>query len=347
MQSQTLFVIGAGASSEADLPVALGLAGKIADRLDIQVVRGALHSARDPEILDVLQQFAHGRNEINAWLDAVRVVREGVGYANSIDSFLNSHKDSEKVQYCGKLAIARTILEAEQRSFLYIVQLGNDFKGANELRNTWYVSLIRNLADGVEKKDVEQIFQSVSFIVFNYDRCIEHFLFHALKKFYGIDDEHARSVMSTLKIYHPYGAISPLPWQSVDGTPFGFGPNRKALQQMVSYIKTYTEQIKDTEILNKIHNEVQSAATIVFLGFSYHPENMKLLDPSTSCAAKQVFGTAWGFSEINAQLIKETIASLLGTMTGRIHMRNDLKCSALLQEYSRLLFIPGRARGVA
>jgi len=268
MKAKTLFIIGAGASSEARLPLARQLADVIATRLDIRVTEGRLAQVPDPELFDVIQDAARPNN-INAWLNAAWLVRDGVVYSNSIDSFLDNHVDNDKVQYCGKLAIARTILEAEQKSLLYTDDAGRSFQGAAQLNDTWFVTLFRNLVDGVRRAEVGRLFEDISFIVFNYDRCVEHFFYHALQAHYEIENNQASALMNTLRIYHPYGAISPLQWQSDSGIPFGFPANRANLQQMITCIKTYTEQIEDRELVAALRQEVETAHTLVCAGLSH------------------------------------------------------------------------------
>ncbi|MGO9682247.1 MAG: hypothetical protein ACLPTZ_06580 [Beijerinckiaceae bacterium] len=63
---------------------------------------------------------------------------------------------------------------------------------------------------------------------------------------------------------------------------------------MASRIKTYTEQIEQSETLAEIRDVVSDAHTIVFLGFSFHPENMKLLGLEHATRVEQIFGTAKG-----------------------------------------------------
>jgi hypothetical protein len=143
-----------------------------------------------------------------------------------------------------------------------------------------------------------------------------------------------------LRIYHPYGTISPLQRQSENGIPFGFTPNQRKLVDASSNIKTYTEQVHDGELLNKIRESVKSADTIVFLGFSYHRENMKLLSPGAVCNAIKILGTAFGISEPDRDEVMSEIKDVMPVSGGPAPaIRNDLKCSELLGEYSRNLFI--------
>jgi hypothetical protein len=39
---------------------------------------------------------------------------------------------------------------------------------------------------GTSRESIGKIFDSVTFIVFNYDRCLEQFLLHALQRLYAI-----------------------------------------------------------------------------------------------------------------------------------------------------------------
>ena len=348
MQKQTVFIVGAGASKEAGLPVARELATRIAATLNIvQPGQPGMELGGDGDIIDVINQNAVTGNERGIWLDAARLVSQGVVYSNSIDSFIDTHKDNDKVQFLGKLAIAKTILQAEQASLLYIDDRMRDANFHGMLLNvplseTWFVRLFRNLADGVRKSEVERIFERVSFVVFNYDRCIEHFFYNALQKSYGIDESDALPIIASLRIYHPYGTVSPLNWQSENGIPFGFTPNRRMLVAASSNIKTYTEQVHDGELLNKIREAVKSADIIVFLGFSYHHENMKLLSPGAVCNAKKILGTAVGISVQDIEKVTSEIRDVMPVSGGPAPIiAYECKCSDLLQRYSRSLFTAG------
>src|SRR5258708_28551760 len=132
---QTLFIIGAGASKEADLPIGKDLTDIIANRLDFQVKRGGLIAGSgDESILDIFQQRTQTREGIQSYLDAAWRVRDGIIYSKSIDSFMDIHRDNEQIQLCGKLSIVKSILEAEQNSKLFIERPGASFAKLNELK---------------------------------------------------------------------------------------------------------------------------------------------------------------------------------------------------------------------
>ena len=90
------------------------------------------------------------------------------------------------------------------------------------IEGTWFPRFMRLLKDDCIKDDMGKIFDSVSFITFNYDRCIEHYLYHALQPAFTITGEEAASLMEKLVVFHPYGKIANLPWESYDNrVPYG------------------------------------------------------------------------------------------------------------------------------
>jgi hypothetical protein len=358
MREKTVFIVGAGASEEAGLPFGRGFLDELSNKLNFQIRNGSLvEGFGDADILDAIQEHAQDRASINGYLAAARRIREGIPFSKSIDTFMDAHREDEKVQLLGKLAIAKTILEYEQKSCMYISDHSPNFLNEETLVKTWFANLARGLNDGIRRDQVGRIFEKVSFIVFNYDRCVEHFLRSSIRKYYDLSDGEVQSVLKTLVVLHPYGAIAGLPWQNNQGLPFGFPTNRPNLLMMARHIKTFTERIEDSTTLEAIKREFSEATILVFLGFSYDELNMKILDPGTKCVARSVFGTACGFSEHDVEEIKGQLRLVVrGNLTEhrmrgsdhivreRLHIRPDLKCAGLLQEYSKTLFSPG-ARG--
>jgi hypothetical protein len=357
--NKTVFIIGAGASKEVGLPIAKELIEIIAQKLNYQIKGGSLVPGGDNEIFDAIQQFAHDRASIDQYLSAAHLIRDGVLFSNSIDTFLDAHREDTKVQQLGKLGIAKAILEQEQSSSLFIEHGAFEFRNFGKVKGSWLVRLVRGLTDGVRREAIDRLFEKISFIVFNYDRCLEHFLYHALKRHYGIDDDQTRSLLETARIYHTYGAVAPLKWQdSSVGIPFGFAVNRQNLLNTSQQIRTYTEQLADQQILVKIRSEIATADALVFLGFSYHDMNMRILDPERKTIVSNVFGTAMGISGSDVEIIKGVIRRMVridlteqrvrnGTdaILERLNIRSDLSCGGLIDSYSRSLFTTGLGGG--
>jgi len=287
------------------------------------------------------QIYAHLTNNLNKnareFQNAAWLIRDGIGFAQSIDDFLDQHRSNVYVNLYGKAAIAKTILEAEQNSKLYF----NPFKGVemfdvSPIANTWFVKFMYMLGRGVPKENVREIFDNVAFIVFNYDRCVEHFLTHALRKLYRIEQDEAASIVADLHIIHPYGVVP-------DNIPFG---NTGAdYVRVADQIKTYTEQLGAGEIIAAIAAEIQRAQRIVYLGFAYHSQNMNLLRPGDEKrgSPRPVYGTAFGMSDSDIEIVSHDLADFFNprmdtrARTRMIRLENKLKCADLFDNYARSL----------
>ena len=65
-----------------------------------------------------------------------------------------------------------------------------------EMTTTWPQALVAMLAKGVEKHDAAKVFKDLTIITFNYDRCCEALLFHALQPTFGITASEAAQIMT-------------------------------------------------------------------------------------------------------------------------------------------------------
>ena len=342
-QSKTLIVVGAGASKEVGLPTGNELTDTIADKVDIKFRDFNEQFSGDCEITSALRFHARdvdGRpGDINSYLHACWRIRDAMPQAISIDSFVDDHQGDEMIELCGKLAIVRSILEAEQKSLLFFDPHQRNAKpNFNRLQETWYNSFMQLLTERCRKENIDQRLEGVSFIIFNYDRCIEHFLFHALQNYYGTQPAEAAGLMERLKVFHPYGIVGHLPWQTGDdGTPFGSSNHGgKLLLSLARQIKTFTERIEEEATITAIRQLVQNAEIVVFLGFAFHPQNMELIKPSQPTDAKRIFATALGISHSDCEIITNQIFDLCGKRP-HVDLRNNLTCHGLFGEYWRSL----------
>ncbi len=192
--SKTLFIFGAGASKEAGLPTGNELTATIANMLDIKFDFDLTQFSGDHVIAQALHhhvQGADGRGgDFDSYQQAAWLIRDAMPQASSIDSFIDAHQGNEKVKLCGKLAIVRSILEAELNSHLFFDDRKRDAKlNFANLQETWYNNFSRLLVEGCPNENVYNLFDNVSFIIFNYDRCIEQFLFNAVQNYYAIEPD--------------------------------------------------------------------------------------------------------------------------------------------------------------
>lgn len=346
MVNKNIFVIGAGASGEANLPTGNELKNKIVDLLDIGFnfstqIRG------DRLIVDALRELDH---DINLYLDEARHIRDALPQAISIDNFIDSQRGNEELAICGKLAIVRSILEAEEQSSMFYKAFipgepnnNFDFKA---IEDTWYNSFFQILTENCVKGDLEERFKSVVLIVFNYDRCIEFFLYEALQNYYRIDGKEAAELISNLTIYHPYGSVGSLPWQQADEIiGFGVKPVGLLLKELAVKIKTFTEGTdpSSSEII-AIRQHMANAQKLVFLGFAFHKLNMELISPDVEVTNKspQVYATAYGVSKSDQNIIKNQIKGMyrrkiLATLPEMNIQMSGIDCNSFFKEYWRSL----------
>ncbi|WP_428357229.1 hypothetical protein [Methyloprofundus sp.] len=131
MDINTVFVIGAGAgaSKEANLPTGRELKDKISRLLDI---RFDFHQQEhgDYQIVNALRELVKGEDgkngDINPYIHEAWHIRDALPQAISIDNFIDSQRGNEKIAICGKLAIVRSILDAEKNSILFFEKHGRE-----------------------------------------------------------------------------------------------------------------------------------------------------------------------------------------------------------------------------
>jgi hypothetical protein len=341
---RTLFVVGAGASVEVGMPVGIDLAKRIAGLLDFKAAEPGPNQG-DGDMIFLGQFHRRFGAAIDAYRRAGWAIRDGVRLTHSIDDFLDMHIGNEMIQRMGKAAIAQTILNAETDSGLFFNPYSYQ-ETFNNIEATWYMKFFRMLGRGINLGNAKEIFDPVSFIIFNYDRCIEHFLINALSLVYTISLEDAASIVSDLNIIHPYGTVGDLPLLP-GSNPVSYGPLRSETKLdytiLAERIKTYTEQIGGADETKAIHNEMRRAECIVFLGFGYHEQNLALLNPGEELKSIPIFGTAHGFSGHNCEVVQQKIERMFQRPPPKVVPRSPVvidrgvTCAGLFDNYAQSL----------
>lgn len=343
--NRTLIVVGAGASSECKLPTGLELKKQIARLLDIRFQNGFEMNSGDSLICEALRLFVQkeGSRDINPYLHAGWRIRDAMPQAISIDNFIDSHSGDKKLELCGKLGIVRSILSAENKSPLHVDKGANNrHPNYSTLGETWYAAFMQLLTQNCQIDRLADRLSLITFVVFNYDRCVEHFLFHGIQNFYGVDEGTAADLLKNLSIFHPYGSVGPLPSQRY-GSPVEFGgtPSARQLLELADGIKTFTEGTDpEASDIKAIRQHFHEATVLLFLGFAFHKMNLSLIKPDAphpTPDSVRYFGTASGMSTSDCELVKEDLVSLASTRPERITLRNDLKCGPFFREYWRSL----------
>jgi hypothetical protein len=343
---RTVFVLGAGASNEVQLPVGAELKKKIATILDIRFERGYRMVSGDDKIVEALRiadaaAGPHAR-DLNSYLHAARRISRAMPQAISIDNFLDAHQGDAKVELCGKLAIIRSILTAEQNSALHFSRARHDSTlDYGRLDGTWFTSFFQLLTENCRATELKARLACVALVIFNYDRCLEHYLYQALQTYYAISAAEAASLIQGMEIYHPYGTVGSLPWySSTDAIEFGDDPSPNQLLKHSARINTFMEGTDPASSdITAIQETLRVSMRLVFLGFAFHYLNLDLLLPAKSAGVathiRRVFATGIGISNSDAAVISADLASRGGFGAEDIAIKTDLKCGQLFREYWR------------
>jgi hypothetical protein len=214
----------------------------------------------------------------------------------SIDSFINSQKIFE-IEKIGKLAIVQSILEAERNSKLWFSPVdGSNCFDFKSVEVTWLNKLFYKLSDGLSLIDFAKKISKINFIIFNYDRCIEHFLFCSVKNYYRVSDDAAAKALSNIKIYHPYGVTGCLPWQGGESCSFGLDANAAKLREISSQIRTFSESFVDEPtILEDLREKIRVSREVIFLGYAFHEQNNKIFYSLNNNNIESVFWNRFWF----------------------------------------------------
>ena len=339
---KTVFIVGAGASHEVNMPISSELKNLIAKALDIKYEFGFRMISGDHRIAEALSIVA---KDINPYLKAGWRIRNAMPQAISIDNFIDSHSGDEHIELIGKLAIVRLILEAESKSALFI-EFPSDQKRLNfdRLEKTWLHGFTQILFDGCSCSGLEQRLNSIALIIFNYDRCVEHYLYHAIQNYYEMPFSDVATLLQKLKIYHPYGTVGSLPWLSTNNAiEFGATPSAKRLLDLAGQIKTFTEGTDESSSdVNSIRSIMKTSSKLAFLGFAFHRMNIELLLPNSMAnnrgAAQHIFATALDMSRSSTDFIESDLRNR--GIGADMQLRRDLRCNQLIPEYWHNMSFP-------
>lgn len=341
---KTLIVVGAGASNEVDIPTGEGLKNRIAQMANIKFRGGVEMVSGDKMIYEAVQQLSN-RNlpTVNSYLQAGRIIHDAMPQAISIDNFIDSHQGNKEIEIVGKLSIVKAILDAERHCKFILDSSRTSKLNFEGVKDTWFNSFVQLLGQNCRAEQVQERLSKIQFIVFNYDRCIEHYLYHYLQNYYNISEGKAAEIVSSIKIYHPYGTVGNLPWHlNTNAIEFGGEPDSSQLLALSNRIKTFTESNDpNSKDIISIHEEISNANIVLFLGFAYHPQNLKLIYPETLHQKRDglinYYGTTKGMSLYDVEILETELSALSAVKGSFIHINNPTTCAGLFKAHWRSL----------
>ena len=243
----TVFILGAGASKPYGFPIGQELFNIIVQKLGKR------------NWVDILNKIDVGDEDIKEFKNAL--IFSG---KSSIDSFLETRTEFIKL---GKLCIALALIPYENEGALFSLNTGE---------SNWYRFLFSKLS--LRREDFED--SKVSFLTFNYDRSLEHYLFNSIKNGFGISDDKSKEILNKLNIIHLHGQLGYLLWQDTTGFKRNYGPsvtNLIELEKASESIKIIYESIDNDPEFQKAKKLLSNAKNIHFLGFGYNDINLSRL----------------------------------------------------------------------
>jgi hypothetical protein len=307
IRQPTLFVLGAGASAEYDFPTGRSLLFRI-----VRGLRGLEGRLRYDMTLcgfsdALITRFA---NELDG------------SNQPSVDAFLELHTEDLDYAQLGKSAIAASLIADEATPAL------TDRSTVKVYEYIWH------RASGTPDTYPGN---ALSFITFNYDRSLEQCLRNSLSSSHpafrdrGVDFARA---LSQFQIHHVYGSLGSLDPKNDSYLKYGGfdhpeSPDR--IREAAARIKLYHEASQSTAV-SPMRTQIADARTVCFLGFGFHPANLRLL---------QFFGLAASpetkFFASGSNMSPGDQAAAAENLNVSIEFANGKKCVDTLSSYSVLV----------
>jgi len=280
IEQKTVLVLGAGASAPFGFPTGQGLKDLVCEK-----------TLRLPGSVQLLCRLGFKTDIITRF----RTALQNSG-RSSVDAFLEYRDEFLEI---GKTSIAAILLPYETTGGLFRAWTVKRTKSELPQEGNWYDLLFGVLSDGIPFDEFDK--HKLYIITFNYDRSIEHYLFTSLKNSYDKADEECGEKLRKIKIIHVHGSLGPLDWQTrpadLPSVPYDSGTDPKVVKLAAQNIKIIHEGVADTPEFTQARNILLNSKRVFFLGFGFHPANMKRLEIGTIQKKHlNVKGTSMGLS---------------------------------------------------
>lgn len=238
------FVLGAGASQPFGYPLGNDLKNQILSRL-----------GEKGEIYDSLVAAGNAPQEIKEFQKSLfRADYE------TIDQFIGAHKRNPHIQRLCKQAIVLSIARCENDTSLFNAGWH------------WYKRLI----DFMRRRPDLLNRDALSFVTYNYDRSVEHYLYETVSRGGGDFSENFLSDFFQNNFLHVHGSIGPLPWQptsdQIKTRDYGAPVHADDVRSVAQNIITPDEE---SGIPRQWKDRLVSSDIILITGFGYHPKNLE------------------------------------------------------------------------
>lgn len=349
------YVLGAGASHEVGLPLGHELKDILIRDLGVRRNENGIRVFGD-QLLWQSIQAAIESDEIQSIDTAIahaQSIIAGIHQVGSVDQYLDTHHSNPEIQLIAKLAIARAILNAESNSSLNErlrprnadSVLSPDEGGPDYDRKYWLEAFFEILSDGCDPDELPKRLSELRFVVFNYDRVLEHYLYNVFRNYFGFNQDvttggdSAAALVNSIEIIHPYGLVGSLLWSpGKNSIAFGATPSPETLIAIAKGIKTCRHRNSQPQGEDfPLRRMLLASSQIVFLGFAFHQSNMRLFGISANQKRIEfgppIMATVFELPKPNVDNIRSSLTRVTGSLLqANVYLLEDKKCHELLCE---------------
>lgn len=215
----------------------------------------------------------------------------------TIDLFLSRNPQYSTI---GKVAILLSILSAERDS-----RFGDRVEHPEMDWYSWiFARLTADLHRRGDFRRFTRVAEKVSFITFNYDRSLEHFLYDGLRRSFtdAAHNDQVAGMVDMISPIHIYGRLAPLDWQdspdSKKKLAYGAVPQAADVKELIGNLQMidYKTKYRDgRDAYDDLDLDIEEAEELWFLGFGYAEDNLGVLDfPRALRPHHHIYGTALG-----------------------------------------------------
>jgi hypothetical protein len=289
IRTNTVFILGAGASKPYGYPTAAELRTNICN-----------------DFPGMIKNLSFAPAPVSASIRKARMIHEAELLADkfkksstpSIDLFLARNPEYSDI---GRSAIVTCILKKEKASHF------REDMDDKYISQDWYSYIFHKMTEElIEPGSFEQFKENrVTFITFNYDRSLEFFLHQSLSNSFGrAPGKEIVAQLNEIPILHVYGSVDRLPWQG-DGSDYSANYSSLEVERMSKNINiVYEGSANDL----RIRSAIEKSEQIFFLGFGYATENLKVLGIQKRLSRVQrIHGTALGSTGKERTVIEDRL----------------------------------------
>lgn len=198
-KKRTVFILGAGASAEAGMPLGGQLEVDIADALNFRIDHDDMVSGDGDLYLMLQKRF---RENANKYTTAGVELARAIPAFTSIDEAMHFCSGNPELVQLGKSEIVRQIIRREASSALKL-DLITERHALENVREKWYPEFLSMALAGLRKDALKSALQNVTIVNFNYDRTLEQYLYWALQTTASVTAEEAARVIEKLDVIRP------------------------------------------------------------------------------------------------------------------------------------------------